>query len=102
MPEIANVTTDSMTRTADRTPPSQTVEISTRPADPDDRPVLVIRPPSFSISTLWKSASRLTEYRDLLYTLSAHRLQVRYKQSVLGPVWAILQPLALLLIYSVI
>jgi lipopolysaccharide transport system permease protein len=103
MPHIADVTTNNpMTRTADKTPPTHTVEIASRQADADDRPVLVIRPPSFSVATLWQSAGKLAQYRDLLYTLSAHRLQVRYKQSLLGPLWAILQPLALLLIYTVI
>lgn len=104
MPHIADVTPDNpMTRTASQTPSTtSTVEIASRQTDPDHRPVLVIRPPSFSVSTLWRSAARLAQYRDLLYTLSAHRLQVRYKQSVLGPLWAILQPLALLLIYTVI
>ena len=63
---------------------------------------MIIRPPAFTVATLWKSARALVHYRDLLFTLSAHRLQVRYKQSVLGPLWAILQPLALLLIYAVI
>ena len=103
MPHIANLSPDNpMTRTADQTPPTHTVEIANRQSDADDRPVTIIRPPSFSVATLWQSAGRLAEYRDLLYTLSAHRLQVRYKQSVLGPLWAILQPLALLLIYAII
>lgn len=102
MPHIADVTPDNpMTRTVNHTPPAATVEIASQ-TGADDRPVLVIRPPSFSVATLWQSAARLAQYRDLLFTLSAHRLQVRYKQSVLGPLWAILQPLALLLIYTVI
>ena len=37
-----------------------------------------------------------------LYTLTVHRIKVRYKQSVLGLAWAILQPLSLMLIYTVI
>lgn len=41
-------------------------------------------------------------YRDLFYTLTVHRIKVRYKQSVLGLAWAILQPLSLMLIYTVI
>ena len=38
----------------------------------------------------------------MLYTLSVHRIKVRYKQSVLGISWAILQPLSLMLIYTLI
>jgi lipopolysaccharide transport system permease protein len=44
----------------------------------------------------------LAQYSDLLYTLSLFRLNVRYKQSVLGWAWALLQPLALMGIYTVI
>ena len=44
----------------------------------------------------------LARYRDLLYTLSVHRVKVRYKQSALGAAWAILQPFSLMLIYTVI
>ncbi|MGH9940785.1 MAG: ABC transporter permease, partial [Pyrinomonadaceae bacterium] len=41
-------------------------------------------------------------YRDLLYTLSVHRVKVRYKQSLLGVAWALLQPLSLMLIYTLV
>jgi lipopolysaccharide transport system permease protein len=44
----------------------------------------------------------LWQYRDLFYTLTVHRIKVRYKQSALGLAWAILQPLSLMLIYTVI
>jgi lipopolysaccharide transport system permease protein len=69
---------------------------------PDTRPVAVIRPPSFTFSAFASGMSRISQYGDLLYTLSAHRLNVRYKQSMLGPMWAILQPLALMLIYTLV
>lgn len=62
----------------------------------------VIRAPSFSIPGLLGSLRALAQYRDLLYTLSVHRVKVRYKQSALGFMWAILQPLSLMLIYTVI
>ena len=66
------------------------------------RPLKVIRPPTFSISTIFGGVRTLAQYSDLLYTLSLFRLNVRYKQSVLGWSWAILQPLALMCIYTVI
>lgn len=94
MSHIANATPDN--------PMPRTAEIGSATADVDDRPVTIIRPPTFSFATLWQAAARLSQYRDLLYTLSAHRLQVRYKQSILGPLWAILQPLSLMLIYTII
>ena len=45
---------------------------------------------------------KLVKYRDLLYTLSVHRIKVRYKQSVLGGLWAILQPVSLMLMFTFI
>src|SRR5262245_28844991 len=66
------------------------------------RPTIVIRASSFSLLALGSAVKRLVHSRDLLYTLSAHRLKVRYKQSLLGPAWAILQPLSLMLIYTII
>jgi lipopolysaccharide transport system permease protein len=69
---------------------------------PEGRPTTVLRAPSVSFGTLWHAAHRLAQYRDLLHTLSVHRLRVRYKQSALGPFWAVLQPVSLMLIYTVI
>jgi len=68
----------------------------------DERPTTVIRAPSLSLSALVQAIRRFAQYRDLLVTLSIHRLKVRYKQSVLGPSWAVLQPTLLMLIYTVI
>lgn len=67
-----------------------------------DRPIRIIRPPSFSPLNLLREMRGLWQYRDLFYTLSVHRIKVRYKQSLLGLAWAILQPLSLMLIYTVI
>ena len=67
-----------------------------------DRPIRIIRPPSFSPLNLLRELRGLWQYRDLFYTLSVHRIKVRYKQSLLGLAWAILQPLSLMLIYTVI
>jgi lipopolysaccharide transport system permease protein len=66
------------------------------------RRVKVIRPVSFSFRDLWTGLIGLSDYRDLLIALSAHRLKVRYKQSVLGIAWAIIQPVALMLIYTLV
>jgi len=41
-------------------------------------------------------------YRGLLYVLSRREIQIRYKQSVLGVAWAILQPLILMLLFTLI
>jgi lipopolysaccharide transport system permease protein len=67
-----------------------------------NRPIRIIRPPSFSPLNLLRELRGLWQYRDLFYTLTIHRIKVRYKQSLLGLAWAILQPLSLMLIYTVI
>jgi lipopolysaccharide transport system permease protein len=41
-------------------------------------------------------------YRELLYFLMWRDLKVRYKQTVLGAAWAILQPLLTMVIFSVV
>jgi lipopolysaccharide transport system permease protein len=72
------------------------------PARPAAHPVQIIRPPSFSMWAIAGHLARLMECRDLLYTLTLHRVSVRYKQSVLGYFWAVLHPVSLMLIYTVI
>lgn len=43
----------------------------------------------------------LSEYRELLYFLVWRDTKVRYKQTALGASWAVLQPLLLMLVFSV-
>ncbi len=68
----------------------------------DERPTTVLRPPSSVLTGLWRHVVRLPSYGNLLWTLTEHRVKVRYKQSALGPLWAILQPLLLMLIFSLL
>jgi lipopolysaccharide transport system permease protein len=44
--------------------------------------------------------SELWRYRELLYFLTLRDIKIRYKQTVLGAAWAILQPLATMLVFS--
>ena len=44
----------------------------------------------------------LIEYREVLFTLVIRDIQVRYKQTIVGAVWAILQPLFMMWIFSII
>jgi lipopolysaccharide transport system permease protein len=62
----------------------------------------IIRPPSGVDAFRPRTLRRLIEYRDLLATLSRHRLSVRYKQSVLGSLWALLQPLAMMIVFTAV
>src|SRR5688500_6401454 len=57
---------------------------------------VVIRPASAAWIHVGDHFARLREYSDLLYTLSAHRISVRYKQTALGFIWAVLQPLLMM------
>ena len=41
---------------------------------------------------------RLTQYRDLLTTFTLRDIQVRYKQTFLGVAWAVVQPIAFMVI----
>lgn len=61
---------------------------------------IVIRPASRAWLRVGEHLARLREYRDLLHTLSAHRISVRYKQTALGLAWAVLQPLLMMAIFT--
>jgi lipopolysaccharide transport system permease protein len=71
-------------------------------SDPKRRWTKVIRPASFSPRMLVSGFRDLIQYRDLLLTLTIHRIKVRYKQSLLGVAWAVLQPLLLMVVYTII
>jgi lipopolysaccharide transport system permease protein len=60
---------------------------------------LVIRPQSGWIKIDWKE---LVAYRELLWFLVWRDILLRYKQTVLGGAWAILQPLIMMLTFSFI
>ncbi len=60
-------------------------------------PTLLIRPQSG-----WTAAGlkELWEYRELLYFLTWRDIKVRYKQTVLGAAWAIIQPFFMMVVFS--
>lgn len=64
----------------------------------DDVPVIRIEPSkgwvSLKLRELW-------EYRELLYFLIWRDIKVRYKQTVLGAAWAIIQPFFTMVVFSV-
>lgn len=61
--------------------------------------VTVIEPPAGWRSVDWRE---LWEYRELLSTMTARDIKVRYKQTVLGTGWAVLRPLFTMVIFTVI
>ncbi|HEV8137181.1 MAG TPA: ABC transporter permease [Pyrinomonadaceae bacterium] len=60
-------------------------------------PLLRIEPshrwPSIDFRELW-------EYRELLYFLTWRDIKIRYKQTVLGAAWAIIQPVFMMIVFS--
>ena len=46
--------------------------------------------------------AELFRYRDLLWLWTLREVRVRYKQSLLGIAWAVLQPLVLMLIFTLV
>ena len=60
-------------------------------------PVTIIRPPKgwipINLRELWA-------YRELLYFFTWRDIKVRYKQTVLGFAWAILQPLLMMVVFT--
>jgi len=74
------------------------VSISNTRTDREQFHLTIIRPSSgwigLDIKELWR-------YRELLYFLIWRDIKVRYKQSLLGAGWAILQPLLTMIIFTV-
>lgn len=61
-----------------------------------EKPQTIIQPParlSVGFKELW-------QYRELFYFFTWRDIKVKYKQTYLGVAWALLQPLALMLIFS--
>jgi lipopolysaccharide transport system permease protein len=64
------------------------------------RPTTIYEPPSLRRVRPLAALRSLRDHADLLLTLSQHRVRVRYKQSRLGILWAIVQPLAMMLVFT--
>jgi lipopolysaccharide transport system permease protein len=64
-----------------------------------DRSTVTIRP---SRSLLGRGVRDLWPYRELAYFLVWRDVKVRYKQTVLGASWAVIQPFMLMIIFSVV
>jgi lipopolysaccharide transport system permease protein len=66
---------------------------------PCEAPVTIIRPASgwqlLDLVELW-------HYRDLLWMLALRDIKVRYKQTIIGVAWAVLQPLATMAVFAVL
>ncbi len=67
--------------------------------DPNDLPLTVIEPESgwqaLRLDELWR-------YRELLYFLAWRDVKVRYKQTLLGAAWAMLQPALMMVVFTLV
>ncbi len=87
--ETANLTNDTACRSAAVAVPVSGVL----------RPPMIIQPRSGWIPIDWRE---MWEFRELLFFLIWRDVKVRYKQTVLGAAWAVLQPLSTMVIFTVI
>ena len=69
------------------------------PTDFSEGEEIVIRARSGWIALDWRE---LYQARELLYFLTWRDINIRYKQTVLGVAWAVLQPLLTMMIFTVI
>ncbi len=80
---------------------NSTVNVHPERTDNDRSSVqeMVLRPPAG-----WQSPNfrELAYYRELLYFLIWRDIKVRYKQTVIGAAWAIIQPVCTMVVFSVI
>ena len=60
-------------------------------------PILRIAPDPLHVAT---TLSQIWSYRHLLVALVARDLKLRYRQTLIGTAWVVLQPLALMLVFT--
>lgn len=65
----------------------------------DTMPTVIIEPHSGWRGIDWRE---LREYRDLLWFMTWRNIKVRYAQSAIGVGWAILQPVASMLVFTLV
>jgi lipopolysaccharide transport system permease protein len=67
-------------------------------AGPEAPPLTIVEPPrgwqGLDLREIW-------QFRDLLFFLIWRDVKVRYKQTALGAAWAVLQPLLMMVVFSV-
>jgi len=51
---------------------------------------------------MWQLIQEIRQYRELIWALAMKELHVRYKRSALGFLWALLNPLLMMIIYTMV
>lgn len=67
-------------------------------SEPSPAPVLIRRRPGWQLFD-WRE---LWHFRDLLWILALRDIKVRYKQTIVGAAWAVLQPISTMLVFSLL
>ncbi len=74
-------------------------EVSVHPGSRSSPATIIIKPTTgwvpLNVRDLW-------EYRELLYFLTWRDVKVRYKQTMLGAAWAVIQPFLTMVVFSII
>ena len=65
----------------------------------ENRPVTIIRPQS---GWLDLHLGELVHYKDLIFLFVKRNFVSRYKQTILGPAWAVIQPLLTTVVFSLV
>ncbi|MGB9940432.1 ABC transporter permease [Methanosarcina sp.] len=60
---------------------------------------LIIRPKYGLLDINWQE---LKEYRELLFFLALREIKIRYKQTIMGASWAVLQPFFTMIVFTLI
>jgi lipopolysaccharide transport system permease protein len=60
---------------------------------------LIIRPKYGFLDLNWQE---LKEYKELLFFLALREIKIRYKQTIMGASWALLQPLFTMIVFTLI
>lgn len=80
-------------------PPTLTLPSPPGPAVTDADPGLTLI--RSEAGRLWPDPVDLWRFRDLFWTLVKRDIQIRYKQAVLGAVWAVIQPVTMMVVVAV-
>jgi lipopolysaccharide transport system permease protein len=66
--------------------------------EPANRPTILVAPPAgwqlVDVRELW-------QFRELVFFLAWRDVKVRYKQTLLGAAWAVLQPLLMMVVFTI-
>ena len=84
---------------ANKALPSNRASAAEQEVSLPDQPLVVIEPSRYWVALDLRG---LWAYRELLYFLTWRDVKVRYKQTLLGAAWAIIQPLFTMIIFSLL